>query len=621
MSRVEEARARTSAQEARALPRFEQFVAVRRFQPTLAFSPDGREVLFSTDISGQFNLWRAPVEGGPLDQLTAFDENPVRMVTVSPDGAEIVLAADHHGDEFHQLYTLPAAGGWPGPLTDAAQVQHFVFQSGWSPDGTRLAFAANARTQTDMDVWLLDRATGEVTRLFGGDMFAVPGAWSPDGRRLLVADERSNTDFSIYLVDTETGEGRELTPHEDDVRYLPGPWAADGSGFYLRCDEGREYIGLAFFHLDEGRLEWLETPDADVEDLAGSRDGRVLVWLVNERGWSRLYVRDLESGELLASPELPGGCGDRMGSGLTVSSDGRSVALLWAQPRRASELYVVETATGASTRITNNMLGGLSEDDLIAPEEIRYESFDGREIPAWLYRPRRADGPTPVVLAIHGGPEAQERVAYLPLYQYLLSRGIAVLATNIRGSSGYGKSYQRLIHRDWGGGDLEDWRHAAEWLRAQDWADADRIGLYGGSYGGFAVLTCVTRLPEYWAAAVDIVGPSNLVTFSKAVPPTWRRYMADWVGDPETEEEFLLERSPITYVESVRAPLLVLQGAQDPRVVKPESDQMVERLRELGREVEYVVFDDEGHGFTKRANQIHGARLAADWLEGHLTGE
>jgi dipeptidyl aminopeptidase/acylaminoacyl peptidase len=208
---------------------------------------------------------------------------------------------------------------------------------------------------------------------------------------------------------------------------------------------------------------------------------------------------------------------------------------------------------------------------------------------------------------------------YKPMYQYLLSRRIGVLATNIRGSSGYGKTYQTLIHHDWGGADMEDWRHAAEWLRSQDFVDPERLGVFGGSYGGFATLTCVTRLPEYWAAAVDIVGPSNLVTFAKAVPPTWRRFMAKVVGDPETEVDFLLERSPITYVNNVRAPLLVMQGAKDPRVVKPESDQMVARLRELGREVEYEVFEDEGHGFTRYANEIRAYRLGTSWLERHLT--
>ena len=224
------------------------------------------------------------------------------------------------------------------------------------------------------------------------------------------------------------------------------------------------------------------------------------------------------------------------------------------------------------------------------------------------------------MLSIHGGPEAQEHPVYHPVYQYLLSRGIGVLATNIRGSTGYGKTYQRLVQRDWGGGDMKDWEHAVKWLHEQDWVDRDRIGVFGGSYGGFAVLTCVTRLPDYWAAAVDIFGPSNLITSAKAVPPTWRRMMKRFMGDPDEDADLLRERSPLTYIENMRTPLLVIQGAKDPRVVKSESDQLVEKLQSLGREVEYVVFEDEGHGFTKRQNEVKALTLAADWLEQHLTG-
>jgi dipeptidyl aminopeptidase/acylaminoacyl peptidase len=283
-------------------------------------------------------------------------------------------------------------------------------------------------------------------------------------------------------------------------------------------------------------------------------------------------------------------------------------------------VWVVETETGAGHAVTESRVGGLREDDLVDVEGVSYPSFDGRDIPAWLYRPATSDR-VPVVLAIHGGPEAQERPIYQPVYQYLLSRGIAVLATNIRGSTGYGKTYQRLVQRDWGGGDLQDWDHAVKWLKEQDWVDGDRIGVMGGSYGGFAVLSCVTRLPDHWAAAVDIFGPSNLVTFARAVPPTWKRMMKRFVGDPDEDAELLTERSPLTYIENVQAPLLVIQGATDPRVVKPESDQLVEKLRSLGRTVEYVVFDDEGHGFTKRPNELKAMRLSAEWLERHLLGD
>jgi dipeptidyl aminopeptidase/acylaminoacyl peptidase len=599
---------------------FEQFFAYRRFQPVVAFDRTGEEILFSTNISGQFNLWRVAVAGGWPEQLTAFTERTVRAAAVRPDG-EIIFNADCDGDEFHQLFSIPRDGGWPRQLTDEPQVQHFVGAESWSPDGSRLAYAANARTPTDMEIWIRDGDTGETRSIFGRGMYAVPGYWSPDGTKLTAIEVRSNSNFSIHLIDVETGESRELTPHDEDAKFYPGPWRGDGRGFWLATDHEREFAGIGFYDLDREAWDWVETPEHDVDELAASPDARILAWVENVDGWARVRVRDVESGRDLPEPKLPQGSTFIFGSGLTFSPDGSRFALIWDSPLRPQEVYVVDVATGDARPVTESRLAGLRSDGFVEPELVHYETFDGREIPAWLYRPHDVDGQIPVALWIHGGPEAQDRPNYKGLFQYLLSRGIAVMSTNIRGSTGYGKTYQALIHRDWGGGDLEDWRHAAEWLRAQDWVDPDRMGVIGGSYGGFASLTCVTRLPEYWAVGVDIFGPSNLVTFARAVPPTWKRFMAALVGDPETEEEFLLERSPLTYIEDIRAPLLVIQGATDPRVVKAESDQLVERLKELGREVEYFVFEDEGHGFTRFANEIKAYRLAADWLEQHLARE
>jgi dipeptidyl aminopeptidase/acylaminoacyl peptidase len=598
----------------------EQFFAARRFSSVLTFTADGSQLLFASNMSGQFNLWRVPVEGGWPDQLTAFTDETVRGAGVSPTDGRILLCADHDGDEFHQLYMLDSERSWPHKLTDEPEVQHYVSGAAWSSDGTKFTYAANARNPSDMEVWVRDVGTGETRAVFGEGMFSFPGHFSPDGSKLLTLDFRNNSDASIHLVDLETGETRELTPHDDDAIFFSGPWAPDGSGFYMLTDSGSEFRGLAFYDLASDRYEWVEEPTQDVDDVTASTDGRVLAWLVNDNGYDRLRLRDLETGSDLPEPDLPAGSRPHLTGAeppLALSPDGSHAAVILSTPRRPPEAWVVETATGKAGPVTDSRMGGLYEDDLVDVELVSYPTFDGREIPAWLYRPE-AEGKVPVVLSIHGGPEAQEKPLYQPLYQYLLSRGIAVLATNIRGSTGYGKSYQRLVQRDWGGGDMQDWEHAVKWLHEQDWVEKGKIGVHGGSYGGFAVLTCVTRLPQYWAAAVDIFGPSNLVTFAKAVPPTWKRFIARFVGDPETEADFLMERSPITYVENVQAPLLVIQGATDPRVVKGESDQLVEKLESLGREVEYVVFDDEGHGFTKRPNELKAYSLAAAWLEKYL---
>lgn len=599
---------------------FEQFTAIRRYgYGAMSFSPDGSEIAYTVNTSGQYNLWRQSAEGGFPHQLTLYSAKAVRNLSWSPDGERIAFIADEDGDEFFHVFLIPARGGHPEQITTTDQTQHELQDGYWSPDGRKLAISANDRgDHSNVDVLMYDLESGETKRVMAGSGLYYFAGWSPDGQRSLVVDVKSNTNLDIYLLNPETGEQRLLTEHEGEIKYMPGPWSPDSAGFYFLTDEGREFTGLAFFDLKTYTWKWVETPDWDIENVVGSKDGRFLAWIVNEDGFSRLYLRNLLTGALVDLPELPEG----VFVSAVFSEKGNRLALMTITATHCGEIYVLDLEKRTTTQITHSMLGGIDENDLAAPELIRYPTHDDRKIPAWIYKPEGAspDNKAAVILSIHGGPEAQERptYSYSGIYQYWISRGIGVMAPNIRGSTGYGKGYQKLIHRDWGGAELKDIEQAVKYLLSLDWVDPERIGVFGGSFGGFATLSAVSRLPDYWAAAVDIVGPSNLLTFVKAVPPHWRRFMDEWVGNPETDRELLVERSPISYVDQIKAPLFIIQGAKDPRVVKSESDQVVEKLRARGVEVKYDVYEDEGHGFTKRENELKAWRDTAEFFEKYL---
>lgn len=598
--------------------RFEQFTATRLYGlANLAYSPDGKQILNVNNTTGQFNLWSIPSGGGFPTQLTAFTDNTLRGVAWTRDGKSIVFAADQNGDEQHQIYQIGANGGWPEALTNNLECQYTLAGEAFSPDGQWLAYSGNDQNPANMDVILRNMATGEIKRPMPAGALYFPATWSSDSRYLTVVDVRSNTDQSVLLLDLQSGQFTEVTPHEGEVIYQAGPWAPDGSGFFVATNEGREFTGLSFYRLSTGKREWFATPNYDIDNMTVSKSG-IVVWDVNDNGRSRLEGRDLKSGVSLKLPELPLGVVVLM----DISPDGERLALVYVSPREASNLFEFNLKTGEFKRLGQSMLGGIDPNDLVEPELIEYPTHDGRNIPAWLYRPQGV-GRFPVVLSIHGGPEAQERPGYNynGLYQYLVNRGFGVLAPNIRGSTGYGIGYQKLIHRDWGGAELGDIEHAATYLRSLDWVDSNRIAVFGGSFGGFATLSAVTRLPEYWAAGVDLVGPANLITFVDAVPPFWKRFMKKWVGDAVEDREWLIERSPITYVDNIRAPMLVIQGAKDPRVVKAESDQMVERIRANGKHVEYYVDEEEGHGATRRANMLTWYTKVVHFLEEQLLDE
>lgn len=594
---------------------FEQFTAVRMHH-SAAYSHDGTQIAFIANTSGQHNLWVVPSGGGMARQLTAFQDNAVRSLEWSHDDSRIAFIADVDGNEQHQVYVIDAAGGWPKMLTNKLDAQYNL--AGWSPDDSKLLFSGNDREPSNVDPIEYDMETGELRRLLTGAIYYAAG-YSNDGAYVNVIQVYGNTHQDVWIVETESGEAALATPHEGGAIHYPAGWKKDNSGFFMVTNEGREFSNLAFYDLKTGKWDWFFTPDHDVDSVDISGDGKTMIVRINNGGSSELHGWNLTTGDKLDLPDFP------VGVVLTsdINHDGSKLAICFSSAKESANIYEFDLQTGAMTALSQSMLGGIDLDDMVDPELIHYPTFDGKQIPAWLYKPQNAVDNVPVLLSIHGGPESQERPQYnySGLYQYLLNRGIAILAPNIRGSTGFGISYQQLIHRDWGGDELKDIEHAAKYLQSLDWVDNDKIGVFGGSFGGFATLSAVTRLPDYWAVGVDIVGPSNLITFLESVPPHWKPMMKTWLGDTVEDRDFLIERSPITYAANIKAPLLVIQGANDPRVVKAESDQMVEIMRENGSEVTYYVDPEEGHGATRTKNRNKWMQMIAEYVERHLTPE
>lgn len=599
---------------------YQDFQPNLRFQPTLAVSPDGRQIVYVDDGNGQFNVVVQPVLGGLVERHTSFVESTVRRVAWHPSGNWIMFLADAKGDEKAQIYKIDASGGDVAALTDVAGVQfEAALGDPFSRDGRFLAYSGNDRNPGDLDVLVRDLDTGEVRRVFQGGGRVYAGHWSPDGRWLTVVEWRTtNSDHVVYLVPADGGPARRLTTDTLAATYWLGPWLADGSGFLVMSNAGREFTGLGTIDATTGHLSWLDSPDWEVEEAALSSDGRTLMWSLNVDGASQLRARNLYTGVDLSLPPLPTGAV----TGLTLTPDGRRAVFRLSTPTRPWNLATIDLSSGELRWLTNAAPTKATPNAFAEPVLVHYPTRDGHHLPAYLYRPPAAHAPAGVLLSIHGGPTWQEKpiYAYDGFYQYLVSHGVAVLAPNVRGSFGYGKAYQEIIYRDWGGIDLRDFADTVAFLRSQDWVDPARIGLYGQSYGGFCVLSCLSRLPELnWAAGVDLYGPSNLVTLAKASPPTWRSLVMAMFGDPESDGERLMSRSPVTYADQIRAPLMVVQGANDPRVPQNESDQIVTRLRARGVEVRYDVYPDEGHGFTKRDNQTKALSDAGAFLLRHLT--
>ena len=584
-------------------------MTTRRYQgpSALQFAPDGRHLAFISGIGAALEAWRVPVEGGDPEPFLQVPGANLSGLAWSASG-ELIASAHRGGTERWQLYRRRSDGAVHDlSVSEGDSVQHLLSQGAASPDGRWMAFSTNARRPEDVDVAVADLSTGEARLLLADDAWHVAGYWSPDARSLQVMRVEENTDQVVLLIDPQTGAATALTPHHGEEQNVPAGWLADGRPLVI-TNRGREHLWLAAIEPATHAYEAIDQPEWGVDLATSAADGSVQAWTVNEDGWNRLRWR--AGGATREIADLDGIIG-----GLALSGDGRLAAYSYVPSVGAEELRLLDTHAGAQTVL---LRGDDPDAATLRPESIRVAGPAG-SIPVYVYR-SSGSGRVPALLAIHGGPEGQSRPRLMPQLQRLRDAGVTIVVPNIRGSTGYGKSWQTAIHRDWGGVDLEDLRAVARWMASDQAIDASRLAVYGGSYGGFATLTCVTRLPEYWCCGVDLYGPCNLITMLEDAEPNWRRWNRRWIGDLEADREKLIERSPLTHADAVRCPMLLLAGVNDPRVRKRESDQFVERLRGLGREVEYLVFDGEGHGVSRPENMAEANRRIEAFLRRHLLG-
>ncbi len=589
------------------------------------FSADESRLLISSDVSGVFAVYSVPVAGGEPERLTD-SAGPVFAHSYFPNDDRFLFTGDQGGNELDHVYVGSQGGDAPGggvDLTPGDNVRASF--GGWRGDGEAFFVRTNERTPFAMDLYRYDvppPGTWEFPRtlVYENDGTFNVRTVSGDGRWLSLDRLNSNYDSDVYLYDMEGGRLVHVSEHEGDVRHTSGPFSPDSSLFYYATNEYGEFEHVWSYDLESGAREAVIEEDWDVTYFAFSETGRYRVSAINEDGSTSMEVFDLETGAPLELPDLPAG---DIG-GVRFSASDRLMAFYLNSDRSPSDLYVHDLENGGEAlRLTRSLNPEIDPDDLVTTEVIRYPSFDGLEIPAILWRPHgaSADNPAPAMVWVHGGPGGQTRRNYSADIQHLVNQGYVVLGVNNRGSVGYGKTFFHMDDRKHGEVDLQDCVWARTWLESQDWVDGSRVGIIGGSYGGYMVAAALAFEPEVFDVGVNIFGVTNWIRTLENTPPWWQAQkvaLLGELGDPATERERLERISPLFHASNVVKPMLVVQGANDPRVLQVESDELVEAVRANGVPVEYVLFPDEGHGFRNRVNRIEASERYAAFLAKHL---
>ena len=582
-----------------------------------AFSPDGTKVLVSSDATGVFNVVAFDVATGESTALTESDTNAIFSLGYFPTDERLLYTFDEGGNELNHVY-VREMDSTSHDLTPGEAVKAFFM--GWHEDGTEFYLGTTERDGKNFDLYRYAADDYERSMVFeNNDGWAI-SAISPDGRWLALDKPRTSADSDIYVKDLSDDQPPALiTQHEGNVSHGTLTFTPDSSTLFYVTDEFGEFAQAWSHGLESGEKSPVIEADWDVSFVGYSSTGRYRVSGINADAVTEITLLDSQSGEKMALPELPDGDIQNV----RFSADDTKMAFFLNSDTQPSNLFVVQLEENSARQYTQALSPAIDPDHLVEGEVIRYKSFDGVEIPSILYRPKHANAQNkaPALVLVHGGPGGQTRKGYRPLVQHLVNHGYAILGANNRGSSGYGKTFFHMDDKRHGEEDLRDIVEGRTYLESLDWVDGDKIGIIGGSYGGYMTAAALAFHPEAFDVGVNIFGVTNWVRTLKSIPPWWESFkesLYDEMGDPATDEERHRAISPLFHAENIVKPLLVVQGANDPRVLKVESDELVAAVEANEVPVEYVVFDDEGHGFRKRENRIAASEAYVQFLNRYL---
>ena len=583
-----------------------------------SFSPDEKSILVHSNKSGIYNVYSIPIAGGEWQPLTRSTTESTFSVGYFKTDNRILYTRDKGGDENNHIYVL-GPDGKEKDLTPGNKLKAQFL--GWSQDGKAFYISTNERDARFFDIYKLDAASYERKLLYQNTVGYEFGEISNDEKFIAFLKPNTTSDTDIYLYNVAAKEMKNITPHQGEVAASPAAFSPESRFLIYLTDEGSEFAYLARYELATGKKEPVEKADWDIVFTSFSHNGKYRVVGINEDARTKIKIYDRATNKAVVLPPFPAG----QITGVNISRSEKLMSFYFTGDAAPSNLYVYDFVTKQVRKLTNSLNPEIDPADLVASQVIRYKSFDGMSIPSILYKPHQATAANkaPALLWIHGGPGGQTRTNYSGVIQYLVNHGYVILGVNNRGSSGYGKTFFTADDQKHGREPLWDCVEAKKYLATLGYVDTSKVGILGGSYGGYMVLAALAFKPEEFAVGVDLFGVSNWVRTLDSIPPYWesfRKALYKELGDPKTDRENLKAISPLFHADKITKPLMVLQGKNDPRVIKPESDEIVEAVKKKGGVVEYVLFDNEGHGFTKKANELRGYKAILDFLDKHLRG-